>query len=97
MQIFNLNQYLRAILESSKGYDFGFFGFLLKLLYNVVLVSLVQQSESVICTYTPSYSDSFPIKVFTEHWVELPVLYSRALLVVCFIHRRVCPTVEIRL
>lgn len=51
MQIFNLNQYLRAILESSKGYDFGFFGFLLKLLYNVVLVSLVQQSESVIHVY----------------------------------------------
>ena len=38
--------------------------------YNVVLVSGVQQSDSVIY----SFSDSFPIYVITEYLVEFPVL-----------------------
>ena len=48
----------------------------------------VQQSESVIylSLYITSFLDSFPIWAITEYWVEFPVLYSRSLLVVCFIH-----------
>ena len=45
-----------------------------------VLVSGVQQSESVI----HSFSNCFPILVITEHWVEFHVLYSRSLLVIYF-------------
>ena len=46
-------------MESAKGYDFGFFVFLLKLLYNVVLASPIQQSESVIHVYIyPLFLDS---------------------------------------
>ena len=37
------------------------------LLYNVVWVSTVQQNES---TQSPSFSDSLPIRVTTEHWVS---------------------------
>ena len=32
-------------------------------------------------TYIHSFSDSFPISVITEYWVEFPVWYSRFLLV----------------
>ena len=39
-----------------------------QLIYSVVLVSAVQQIESVITyTYMHSFSDSFPIEVITEH------------------------------
>ena len=37
-------------------------------------------------TYIHSFSDSFPIEVITEYWVEFPVLYSRSLLIICFIY-----------
>ena len=30
------------------------------------------------CTHIHSFSDSFPIEVITEYWVELPVLCSRS-------------------
>ena len=49
-------------------------------MYNVVLVSAVKWSESVIATLL----DFSPVLVITEYWVELPVLYSRFLLVICF-------------
>ena len=59
-----------------------------QLIYNSVLGSGVQQSESVIylSIYITSFLDSFPIWAITECWVEFPVLYSRSLLVICFIH-----------
>ena len=47
------------------------------MLYNVVLVSAVQQSESAICLYI------YPL--FFEISFEFPVLYSRLSLVICFI------------
>ena len=40
-------------------------------------------------TYIHSLSDSFPIWVITEGWVEFPVLYSKSLLVICFIFSRI--------
>ena len=57
----------------------------LSLLYNVVFVSAVQQSEiSHTCTDVP-FLDFLPVWVTTEHWVEVPELYSRFSLVTCFI------------
>ena len=53
------------------------------LLYSVVLTSTIQQNESVIHIHIPTPFFLFPS---TEHWVELPVLYSRFSLVVYFIH-----------
>ena len=38
-------------------------------------------------THIQSFSDSFPIR---EHWVELPVLYNKSLLVIYFIYSSVC-------
>ena len=61
------------------------------MIYNVVLVSGVQQSESVIhIQYIYSFSDSFPIEVITEYRAEFPVLYSRSLLGIYFIQSSVC-------
>ena len=40
-----------------------------------MVISAVQQSDSVIHTHIHSFSDSFPIEFFTEYWVESPVLY----------------------
>ena len=37
-------------------------------------------------TYIYSFSSSFPIEVFTEYWVEVPVLCHRSLVVVYFIY-----------
>ena len=47
-------------------------------------------SYTYINTYIHSFSDSFPIWFITECWVEFPVLYSRSLLVICFIYCSVC-------
>ena len=57
--------------------------FLLQLLYNVVLFSAVQQSESAICIcvhthihthiYIPYFQNFRSMQVTTEHWVEFPV------------------------
>ena len=64
-----------------------------ELLYNVVLVSSVQQSESTICIpiSPPSWTSLPPttiprISVTTEHQAELPVLYSRLPLAIYFTH-----------
>ena len=51
------------------------------LIYNTVLVTGVQQSESVM----HSFLESFPIQAITEYWVGSPVPYSRSLLVISFI------------
>ena len=39
-------------------------------------------------TYTciSSFSNCFPLQVITKYWAELPVLYSRSLLVIYFIY-----------
>ena len=36
-----------------------------------------------------SFSDSFSIQLITKYWVEFPMLYSKSLLFICFIHSRV--------
>ena len=68
------------------------------LLYNAVLVSAVQQHESVISIYSLSLSVYLhsllslllscfpPLQVITEHWAELPALHSTFSLVLCFTH-----------
>ena len=56
----------------------------IQLTYNV-LVSGVQQRESVIHIHIPT-SDSFPISVITEYWVDFPVLHSRSMLLIYFIN-----------
>jgi len=40
----------------------------------------------------PFFSDSFPILVITEYWIEFFVLYSRSLLIIYFIYS-VCESV----
>ena len=59
-----------------------------ELLYNVVLVPTVEQSESALCIHISLFFffNFLPILVTTEHWVEFPKLYSRFSLVVYFIH-----------
>ena len=47
------------------------------LLYKIMIMSATQ-SDSVIHTHIDSISDSFPIKIITEYWVEFPVLYRRS-------------------
>ena len=59
-----------------------------ELIYNVVLVSGVQHSDSVIHIY--SFSNSFPIQVITECGVEFPVVYGRSFLVICFVYSGMC-------
>ena len=51
-------------------------------MYNVVLVSSLQQSDAYIYIY--SFSNSFPIQVIEEYWAEFPVLYSRFLFIIYF-------------
>ena len=64
-----------------------------QLIYSVVLVSAVQQSESYTHTHTymhtPPLLRYFPIQVNTEYWVEFPVLYSRSLLAI-YLYTVVC-------
>ena len=66
-----------------------------QLLYNVVLVSAVQRSESAICIHISPLLDFLPIQVTTEHWVEFPMLYSRFSLVIYFIHISVYMSIPI--
>ena len=54
------------------------------LIYNVVLVSSVQQNDSVI-----RFSDHFPSQVIAEYGVEFPAWYGRSLLVIYFVHASV--------
>ena len=59
------------------------------MLYNAVLVSAAQQSESNICIHL-SHLFGFPSHVggipCGEYWVEFPMVYSRFSLVIYFIH-----------
>ena len=75
-----------------------------QLLYNVVLVSAVQQSESAICihisppswTSLPPHTPPIPpTQVKTEHGAELPALYSRLPLAICFTHGSVYMSIPI--
>ena len=52
------------------------------LIYKVVMISPIQQSDSVIHTHTHTHSlsDSFLTEIITEQWVESSVLHSRSLL-----------------
>ena len=56
----------------------------IQLLYNVALVSVVKQSVPATCIHT-SFLLGIPVYVTMGHWVQLPVLYSRFLLVISFI------------
>ena len=63
--------------------------------YNVVLVSGVQQSESVIHIHISTvFYILFPYRPL-EYWVEFPVLYIRSLLVICFIYCSVYMSIPI--
>ena len=63
-----------------------------ELIYNVALVSAVQQSESAVCvSISPpswgslgSYTLNPPIEVILEHQAELPVLPCGFPLAICF-------------
>ena len=60
-----------------------------QLLYNVVLVSAVEWSESAICIHICPLSlpPIIPsISVTAEHWPELPPLYSRFPVAICVTH-----------
>ena len=46
----------------------------LKIKMNVVLISAVQLSESIIHIHISTLLDSFPISVITEYWEEFLVL-----------------------
>ena len=56
-----------------------------QLICNVVLVSGVQKSDSVIHTYIFIFQSLFTCKLL-QNWVEFPVLFSRPLLVIYFIY-----------
>ena len=60
-----------------------FFLIEVQLIYNVVLVSGIQQSDSVIHIHIPIlFQILFPFRLLQN--IEFPVLYSRSLLVICF-------------
>ena len=56
------------------------------MLYNVVLVSAVQQSKSAVCIHISPPHNIPPLLVITEHRAELPVLYGSCPLAICFTH-----------
>ena len=60
-----------------------------QLIYNIVLVSGVQQSESIMCIYVypPFLKAFFPYGLLQS--VEFPVLYSWSSLVIYFLHNSV--------
>ena len=59
------------------------------LLQHCVNFSCTVKQFSYAYTHTHSFSNSFPIQVFTEYWVEFPVLYCRCLLTIHFIYKNV--------
>ena len=59
-----------------------------QLIYNIVLVSGVPQSDSVIHIHM-YFSDSFPLYIIMRYWIKFPVLYSRSLLFTYFIYSNV--------
>ena len=56
------------------------------MLYNVVSVSAYSKVNQQYMYKYPCFLDFLPIWVTSGHWVESPVLYSKFLLVVYFIH-----------
>ena len=68
-----------------------------ELIFSIVLVSGVQQSESVILLYTYVYSflDSFPTSAIIEYWVDFPMLHSRSLLAICYKHSNVYMSIPV--
>ena len=64
------------------------------LIYNIVLISAVQQTDHVIHTYIYSLSYSFPLWFITGCWVSFPVLYSRSLLFIrpIYMHYLIWPS-----
>ena len=65
---------------------FNFFG--VELIYDVGLVSSVQQGQSVMHVYSSTlYQIPFPYRSLQS--IGLPVLYSRSLSVICFIYSSV--------
>ena len=52
-------------------------------------------SYTYISTHSHSFLDSFPIEAITEYCVEFPGLYSRFLLIICFIYSSRCMSVPI--
>ena len=82
--------FLSFLHQSCLSISFVFFHFYWSIIdLNTVLASSVQQSESLIHTLTSTLLDSWPIYIVTEYWEEFPVLYSRSLLVICFIYSSV--------
>ena len=65
-----------------------------QLIYNVVLVSAVQQWISCIYTCIHSFLESFSIQVITGYRVEIPLLYSRSLLLI-YLYTVVCQCVYV--
>ena len=64
----------------------NFYFMKIQLIYNSMLLSGVQQQDSIIHI---NFSDSFPLWVIIRHQAQLSVLDSRSLLAICFIHSRV--------
>lgn len=58
----------------------------IQLFYNVVFISAAQRNESAICMHTSSLSWTPPSQTQTEHRAELPTLYRRFPLTICFSH-----------
>ena len=56
-------------------------------MYIVVLIAGVQQSDSVMCTYASLFLRFF--YVLLKYQVYFPVLYSRSLLIICFVYSSV--------
>ena len=85
-----------SFLENPRAIFFSLFSCFIgvQLLYNGVLISAVQRSESAMCipisppswTSLPPQPPIPPIQVITERQAELPVLYSRFPLAICFTH-----------
>ena len=46
-------------------------------------------------SYMHFFKDSIPIEAITDYWVGFPVLYSRSLLVIYFIHSSISMSVSI--
>ena len=69
-------------------YHFYLFFIEVWLIYNVMLVSGIQQSDSCVCVCIYPFSDSFPLYGITKYWVQFLVLYSRYMLVLYFIYEK---------
>ena len=69
------------------------------LLYNVGLISTVQQNESALCVCVcviPSFLHFFPIYIITKHWVGFPELCNRFSLIL-YIVRWCCESATLNM